>query len=103
MSAHLQSNSFNISLYCPVSLLSQTRTCSAECSLDHLYMYVSFAYTVADSCGERLASFFGITTPKYQYAIDEYYRLKEEVGFWFWKQLSSLDSFLQNDDFNFII
>ncbi|XP_022329318.2 protein FAM177A1-like [Crassostrea virginica] len=33
---------------------------------------------VADSCGERLASFFGITTPKYQYAIDEYYRLKEE-------------------------
>nr|XP_011431515.2 protein FAM177A1 [Crassostrea gigas] len=33
---------------------------------------------VADSCGEKLASFFGITTPKYQYAIDEYYRLKEE-------------------------
>jgi hypothetical protein len=35
---------------------------------------------VADSCGEKLAWFFGITTPKYQHAIDEYYRLKEEVG-----------------------
>ncbi|XP_048737801.2 protein FAM177A1-like [Ostrea edulis] len=33
---------------------------------------------VADSCGEKLAWFFGITTPKYQHAIDEYYRLKEE-------------------------
>ncbi|CAG2255353.1 unnamed protein product [Mytilus edulis] len=33
---------------------------------------------VADTCGEHLAWFFGITTPKYQYAIDEYYRLKEE-------------------------
>ncbi|XP_061172500.1 protein FAM177A1-like [Saccostrea echinata] len=33
---------------------------------------------VADTCGEKLAWFFGITTPKYQYAIDEYYRLKEE-------------------------
>lgn len=32
----------------------------------------------ADFCGEKLAWFFGITTPKYQYAIDEYYRLKEE-------------------------
>ena len=34
--------------------------------------------SVADTCGEHLAWFFGITTPKYQYAIDEYYRLKEE-------------------------
>ncbi|XP_060074660.1 protein FAM177A1-like, partial [Ylistrum balloti] len=32
----------------------------------------------ADFCGEKLAWFFGITTPKYQYAIDEFYRLKEE-------------------------
>lgn len=29
--------------------------------------------------GEKLASLFGITTPKYQYAIDEYYRIKKEV------------------------
>ncbi|XP_045170755.2 protein FAM177A1-like isoform X2 [Mercenaria mercenaria] len=33
---------------------------------------------VADSCGEKLAWFFGITTPKYQAAIDEFYRLKAE-------------------------
>lgn len=36
--------------------------------------------TVCDYLGERLASMFGITTPKYQYAIDEYYRIKKEVG-----------------------
>lgn len=33
---------------------------------------------VADTCGEKLAWFFGITSPKYQYAIDEYDRMKEE-------------------------
>lgn len=27
-----------------------------------------------------MASFFGITSAKYQYAIDEYYRMKKEVG-----------------------
>lgn len=26
-----------------------------------------------------MASLFGITSPKYQYAIDEYYRMKKEV------------------------
>ena len=35
--------------------------------------------SVADTCGEHLAWFFGITTPKYQSAIDEFYRLKSEV------------------------
>lgn len=35
---------------------------------------------VCDYMGEKLASLFGITTPKYQYAIDEYYRMKKEVG-----------------------
>ncbi|CAL9686228.1 unnamed protein product [Knipowitschia caucasica] len=34
--------------------------------------------SVCDYMGERLASLFGITTPKYQYAIDEYYRIKKE-------------------------
>ncbi|XP_033209526.1 protein FAM177A1-like isoform X2 [Belonocnema kinseyi] len=29
-----------------------------------------------DSMGEYLAEFFGITTPKYQFEIDEYYRIK---------------------------
>lgn len=36
-------------------------------------------YSVCDYLGERLASLLGITTPKYQYAIDEYYRMKKEV------------------------
>lgn len=31
-----------------------------------------------DYAGESLASFFGITTPKYQIEIDEYERLQEE-------------------------
>lgn len=34
--------------------------------------------SVCDYMGEKLASLFGITTPKYQYAIDEYYRIKKE-------------------------
>lgn len=29
-----------------------------------------------------MASFFGITSAKYQYAIDEYYRMKKEVRSW---------------------
>ena len=36
---------------------------------------------VCDYMGEKMASLFGITTPKYQYAIDEYYRIKKEVRF----------------------
>lgn len=35
--------------------------------------------SVCDYLGERMASLFGITSPKYQYAIDEYYRMKKEV------------------------
>ncbi|ESN92118.1 hypothetical protein HELRODRAFT_181735 [Helobdella robusta] len=33
---------------------------------------------VLDGAGEKLAWFFGITSPKYQYAIDEYMRRKKE-------------------------
>uniref|UniRef100_UPI00358EFAE7 protein FAM177A1 isoform X1 n=2 Tax=Myxine glutinosa TaxID=7769 RepID=UPI00358EFAE7 len=33
---------------------------------------------VCDFVGERLANFFGVTSAKYQYALDEYYRSKEE-------------------------
>ncbi|KAJ9589651.1 hypothetical protein L9F63_017140 [Diploptera punctata] len=33
---------------------------------------------VCDYLGEHLASFFGITTPKYQYEIDEFNRMMEE-------------------------
>ncbi|KAL2081796.1 hypothetical protein ACEWY4_021614 [Coilia grayii] len=34
--------------------------------------------SACDYLGERMASLFGITTAKYQYAIDEYYRIKKE-------------------------
>ncbi|XP_019940165.2 protein FAM177A1 [Paralichthys olivaceus] len=34
--------------------------------------------SVCDYMGEKLASLFGITSPKYQYAIDEYHRIKKE-------------------------
>lgn len=33
---------------------------------------------MCDYLGETLANFFGITTPKYQYEIDEYYRIIKE-------------------------
>uniref|UniRef100_A0A493SUL5 Family with sequence similarity 177 member A1 n=1 Tax=Anas platyrhynchos platyrhynchos TaxID=8840 RepID=A0A493SUL5_ANAPP len=33
---------------------------------------------LCDFLGEKIASVLGISTPKYQYAIDEYYRMKKE-------------------------
>jgi len=46
------------------------------------WYYVVIASTktfyAAEFCGEKLADLFGITTPKYQYVIDEYHRLKQE-------------------------
>eukprot|EP00002_Diphylleia_rotans_P009397 TRINITY_DN1955_c0_g1_i1.p1 TRINITY_DN1955_c0_g1~~TRINITY_DN1955_c0_g1_i1.p1 ORF type:complete len:127 (-),score=39.04 TRINITY_DN1955_c0_g1_i1:189-569(-) len=30
-----------------------------------------------DFVGEKLADFFGITSPKYQYVLEEYYRIQE--------------------------
>lgn len=38
-----------------------------------------FVSLVCDFLGEKIASVLGISTPKYQYAIDEYYRMKKEV------------------------
>lgn len=35
-------------------------------------------FRVAEYCGEKLADFFGITSPKYQYVINEYHRLRQE-------------------------
>jgi hypothetical protein len=35
--------------------------------------------SACDYLGERMASLFGITSAKYQYAIDEYYRMRKEV------------------------
>lgn len=57
-----------------------------ELNLDHSQVLQSFllqvpvyCFPACDYLGERMASFFGITSAKYQYAIDEYYRMKKEV------------------------
>ncbi|KAJ4939700.1 hypothetical protein JOQ06_029141 [Pogonophryne albipinna] len=44
----------------------------------HMWRMGTSTISVCDFMGERLASLFGITSPKYQYAIDEYYRIKKE-------------------------
>nr|CAD7568783.1 unnamed protein product [Timema californicum] len=48
-------------------------------TLYHVATAGSKTLQVCDYLGESLANFFGITTPKYQYEIDEYHRsLAEE-------------------------
>lgn len=47
--------------------------------LDTNRMKTSLYILVCDFLGEKIASVLGISTPKYQYAIDEYYRMKREV------------------------
>ncbi|XP_077477727.1 protein FAM177A1 isoform X2 [Stigmatopora argus] len=44
----------------------------------HMWRMATSTVSVCDYMGEKLASLFGITSPKYQYAIDEYYRIKKE-------------------------
>lgn len=44
----------------------------------HMWRMATNTITVCDYMGEKLASLFGLTSPKYQYAIDEYYRIKKE-------------------------
>lgn len=44
----------------------------------HMWRMATSTVSVCDYLGERMASMFGITSPKYQYAIDEYYRMKKE-------------------------
>ncbi|GAB1602848.1 uncharacterized protein LOC115212138 [Argonauta hians] len=44
----------------------------------YMVLVSSKTFNAADMCGEKLAWFFGITSPKYQYAIDEYYKEQEE-------------------------
>lgn len=76
-----------------LSLLSlevqYSKYCSLYCASFYIYLQRKVCkvlnistfcfYSVCDYLGERLASLLGITTPKYQYAIDEYYRMKKEV------------------------
>ncbi|XP_016129551.1 protein FAM177A1-like [Sinocyclocheilus grahami] len=44
----------------------------------HMWRVATSSISVCDYLGEKVASLLGITTPKYQYAIDEYYRMKKE-------------------------
>ncbi|XP_068505347.1 protein FAM177A1 isoform X2 [Syngnathus scovelli] len=47
----------------------------------HMWKAATSTISACDYLGERMASFFGITSAKYQYAIDEYYKIKKEVRF----------------------
>ncbi|XP_018550213.1 protein FAM177A1 [Lates calcarifer] len=44
----------------------------------HMWRAATSTISACDYLGERMASLFGITSAKYQYAIDEYYRMKRE-------------------------
>ncbi|XP_048841978.1 protein FAM177A1-like [Brienomyrus brachyistius] len=44
----------------------------------YMWRVATSTLSACDYLGERMASLFGITSPKYQYAIDEYYRMKKE-------------------------
>ncbi|XP_010876680.1 protein FAM177A1 [Esox lucius] len=43
-----------------------------------MWRAASSTVLACDYLGERMASLFGITSAKYQYAIDEYYRMRKE-------------------------
>uniref|UniRef100_A0A3B1ILP0 Family with sequence similarity 177 member A1 n=1 Tax=Astyanax mexicanus TaxID=7994 RepID=A0A3B1ILP0_ASTMX len=63
----------------------------------HMWRVATSTISVCDYLGEKVASLLGITSPKYQYAIDEYYRMKkeeeEEVHLWtVWRAATSLRS-----------
>ncbi|XP_077366355.1 uncharacterized protein LOC144010106 isoform X2 [Festucalex cinctus] len=44
----------------------------------HMWRAASSTISACDYLGERMASLFGITSAKYQYAIDEYNKMKKE-------------------------
>uniref|UniRef100_A0A2R8ZGU0 Signal recognition particle 54 n=1 Tax=Pan paniscus TaxID=9597 RepID=A0A2R8ZGU0_PANPA len=66
----------------------------------YLWFYMLRAATstlsVCDFLGEKIASVLGISTPKYQYAIDEYYRMKKEERQYQQNKLQT-DSIVQTD------
>ncbi|XP_061610194.1 protein FAM177A1-like isoform X6 [Phyllopteryx taeniolatus] len=47
--------------------------------LFHMWRAATSTLSACDYLGERMASLFGITSAKYQYAIDEYYKMKKEM------------------------
>ncbi|XP_072356361.1 protein FAM177B-like [Scyliorhinus torazame] len=49
-----------------------------------LFWMMKFARTSLFTCdflGEKLANLFGLTSAKYQYAVDEYYSVKDQEGY----------------------
>jgi len=44
-----------------------------------MLMLLLLCVSAADYCGEKLAWFFGITSPKYQYVLDEYNKQLAQV------------------------
>ncbi|OWK08835.1 FAM177A1, partial [Cervus elaphus hippelaphus] len=42
------------------------------------YLWFHMLRAATSTLSEKIASVLGISTPKYQYAIDEYYRMKKE-------------------------
>ncbi|XP_061668837.1 protein FAM177A1-like isoform X2 [Syngnathoides biaculeatus] len=46
--------------------------------LFHMWRAATSTLSACDYLGEKMASLFGITSAKYQYAIDEYYKIKKE-------------------------
>ncbi|KAJ6655644.1 hypothetical protein lerEdw1_004880 [Lerista edwardsae] len=48
------------------------------CQVCSIHNHTLLFFPVCDFLGEKIASVLGISTPKYQYAIDEYYRMKKE-------------------------
>nr|XP_017208017.1 uncharacterized protein LOC751751 isoform X2 [Danio rerio] len=59
----------------------------------HMWRAATSTISACDYLGERMASLFGITSAKYQYAIDEYSRSKREPKFH--SSRTSNDSILQ--------
>ncbi|XP_078398911.1 protein FAM177B-like [Cetorhinus maximus] len=49
-----------------------------------LFWVMKFARTSLFTCdflGEKLANLFGLTSAKYQYAVDEYYNVQDQEGY----------------------
>ncbi|KAF5891347.1 protein FAM [Clarias magur] len=61
-----------------VSLCLQSKLTWGPYFWFHMWRVATSTISVCDYLGEKMASLLGITTPKYQYAIDEYYRMKKE-------------------------
>uniref|UniRef100_A0A8B9N1P6 Family with sequence similarity 177 member A1 n=1 Tax=Accipiter nisus TaxID=211598 RepID=A0A8B9N1P6_9AVES len=76
---HVLLCAMNIQLYVFILLLFlQTTLTWGPYLWFHMLRVATSTLSVCDFLGEKIASVLGISTPKYQYAIDEYYRMKRE-------------------------